>query len=246
MTDRRSGRRPVEMRLMALSACLAMLLLAACGGEDGGDAPTLAGPLVYERSGGSTGDKSRVTLQPNGRATFATARRAIQPQTDRQYVTELVDERSVKLDPAELERVSRQLREVDFAHLPARLLAPGEPIPDSCCGHTVLTFPVLRFAPWHGKGSTGGRGLRIAPTPRTSPSPTSARAPTACSSVVDSGGSVRRGGAVRPGRRSKPSPREVRRERCAAALAPATEGCAWVGERRFGRWWRDGLRCSPR
>ena len=120
-----------------MSACLAMLLLAACGGEDGGDAPTLAGPLVYERSGGSTGDKSRVTLQPNGRATFATARRALQPQTDRQYVTELVDERSVKLDPAELERVSRQLREVDFAHLPARLLAPGEPIPDSCYGHTV-------------------------------------------------------------------------------------------------------------
>ena len=106
-----------------------MLLLAACGGEDGGDAPTLAGPLVYERSGGSTGDKSRVTLQPNGRATFATARRALQPQTDRQYVTELVDERSVKLDPAELERVSRQLREVDFAHLPARLLAPGKRYP---------------------------------------------------------------------------------------------------------------------
>lgn len=74
------------------------MLLAGCGGdgapEDGGgdgasDAPALVGPLVYERSGGLAAEKSQITLRPDGRATFATERIALQPGCRAEYAPHL-------------------------------------------------------------------------------------------------------------------------------------------------------------
>lgn len=135
----------VAMRMAMVLVGLGVALLAGCGGDSaredsgedraGDDAPPLAGPLVYERSGGLAGDKSQITLRPDGRATFATERLALQPGGRGQYSPERIGERTAKLAPVELEEVERALARVDLAKLPARIVG-AEPIPDAF-GHSV-------------------------------------------------------------------------------------------------------------
>lgn len=127
------------MRKAIVLAGLCTALLAGCGGngarEDApdrgtGDAPALAGPLVYERFAGSTPETSKITLQADGRATLAIEQLALQPDTDGEYKLERVGERRATLAPAELEDVEHALARVDLAKLPAEILPP-EPIPDA-------------------------------------------------------------------------------------------------------------------
>jgi hypothetical protein len=102
------------MRTMLLAG-LALVLLAGCGDDDGGEGkPALAGTLIYERGGGLAGRRDRLVLQPDGRA----------------KVTARGKTREVELKPRELDRIAAEVEKADLPSVPERSTSP-KPIPDT-------------------------------------------------------------------------------------------------------------------
>jgi hypothetical protein len=101
---------------MTLLAGLALVLLAGCGGDDGGggEKAQLARPLIYERGGGLAGRRDRLVVQPDG-----TAKLTVRNKTS-----------EIELKPAELDRIATEVEQADLASVPSRSTSP-KPIPDA-------------------------------------------------------------------------------------------------------------------
>ena len=99
-------------------AGLALVLLAGCGGDDGGgsggEKTQLAGPLTYERGGGIAGRRDRLVVQPDG-----TAKLTVRDKTS-----------EIELEPADLDRLAAEVERADLASVPSRSTSP-KPIPDA-------------------------------------------------------------------------------------------------------------------
>jgi len=91
---------------MLLLAGFALVLLAGCGDDDGAgggeQAPSLAGPMTYERGGGIAGRRDRLIVQPDG-----TAELTVRDKT-----------KSIELTDKELAELGRDLEHADVASLP--------------------------------------------------------------------------------------------------------------------------------
>lgn len=105
-------------RSLAALAAAALFALAGCGNDGSG---ALEGPLAYSRGGGLDGTAERLTIQPDGAATF---------ETDHGLKQESKD---FKLESSERDQIAKLASEVDLAsiHVPKR-----DPIPDAY-GYTV-------------------------------------------------------------------------------------------------------------
>ena len=91
---------------MLLLAGFALVLLAGCGDDDGAgggeQAPSLTGPMTYERGGGIAGRRDRLIVQPDG-----TAELTVRDKT-----------KSIELTDKELAELGRDLEHADVASLP--------------------------------------------------------------------------------------------------------------------------------
>jgi hypothetical protein len=98
-----------------LLAGLALVLLAGCGDDEGGEGkPALSGTLIYERGGGLAGRRDRLVVAPDGRA----------------KVTAGGKTREVELTPRELDRIAAEVEKADLPSVPERSTSP-KPIPDT-------------------------------------------------------------------------------------------------------------------
>jgi hypothetical protein len=98
-----------------LLAGLALVLLAGCGDDEGGEGkPALSGTLIYERGGGLAGRRDRLVVAPDGRA----------------KVTARGKTREVELKPQELDRIAAEVEKADLPSVPERSTSP-KPIPDT-------------------------------------------------------------------------------------------------------------------
>lgn len=92
---------------------LALLAFSGCGGDA---APALEGSLDYVRSGGLAGETEKLTIQPDGAATFSVDRGLRQETKD------------FKLESDELERIAKRASEADLASIE---IPKAEPVPDA-------------------------------------------------------------------------------------------------------------------
>ncbi len=111
------------MRTLLLAG-IALVLLAGCGDDGGGDSgeksAPLSGPLTYERGGGIAGRRDRLVVQPDGKAKLT-----MQSAT-----------KSIRLSDAELARLGRELAKADLPSVPARSTS-RTPVPDTF-GYRVI------------------------------------------------------------------------------------------------------------
>ena len=125
-------------RSLAALAAAALFALAGCGNDGSG---ALEGPLAYSRGGGLDGTAERLTIQPDGAATFETDHGLKQESKDfkrrdpheRDQIAKLASEVDRRVDPRSQARSdSRRLRTiaVTYATRDDGLMAVGHQDPD--------------------------------------------------------------------------------------------------------------------
>lgn len=108
------------MRIVLLAGLALLVLAAGCGDDGGGGGrPELKGPVTYERGGGFAGRRDRLIVQPDGRARLTTFETT----------------REIELEARDLDRLAAELERADLSSLPEKSTSP-HPVPDAF-GHRI-------------------------------------------------------------------------------------------------------------